>query len=257
MPNFQGYAKYYDLINRDKEYEIETDYIETLINKYKINACSILELGSGTGTHAISFAKRGYQVHGVDLSLEMVEIANQKMKMDSVISNRLSFTNADIRELNLDDCFDVVLSLFHVMSYQIINSDLEKVFFTANQHLKQDGIFLFDCWYGPGVLSNKPVVRVKRVEDDKIKIYRVAEPIMYPNENLVDVNYEIIVEDRTTNCVKIINEVHKMRYLFLPELKYIAEKYSFELLDSFEYMSMEQLSFQSWNGCIIFKKVTK
>lgn len=257
MSNFQSYAKYYDLLNKDKGYEKEVDYIDALIKKYKPNAHSILELGSGTGIHAINLAKKGYQIHGVDVSLEMVKMANEKVKNTPNVSNRISFTHADIRELNLGETFDIALSLFHVMSYQTTNNDLEKVFFTANQHLDQDGLFLFDCWYGPGVLSDKPEVRIKRFDNDDMHIYRIAEPVMFPNENVVEVHYEIIAKDKKNNSLEIINEVHKMRYLFLPELQQIAQKYDFNLLNAFEYMSMEKLSFQSWNGCMIFKKVKK
>lgn len=257
MANFRDYAKYYDLLNKDKEYEKEVNYIDTLIKIYKPNAQSILELGSGTGAHAIGLAKKGYQIHGVDLSLEMVEIANGKIEKAPNVTNKVSFTNADIRDLDLGKTFDVVLSLFHVMSYQITNIDLEKVFFTANQHLDQDGLFLFDCWYGPGVLSDKPEVRIKRFDNNDMHIYRIAEPVMFPNENLVEVHYEIIAMNKKKNSLEFVNEVHKMRYLFLPELQQIAKQYEFNIIDAFEYMSMEKLSFQSWNGCLLFKKVRK
>lgn len=71
---------------------------------------------------------------------------------------------------------------------------------------------MFDVWYGLGVLSDKPCVRVKKVEDDKNKLVRVARPVLYDKKDLVDVNYEVFVINKKMGKVKIINEIHKMRF---------------------------------------------
>jgi len=85
----------------------------------------------------------------------------------------------------------VVIALFHVMSYQPRNADLRDAFATASAHLKRGGIFIFDYWYGPAVLTNLPTVRVKRVENGDIGVLRLSEPSIKVNENIVDINYLI------------------------------------------------------------------
>ncbi len=82
--------------------------------------------------------------------------------------------------------------------------------------MRAGGVLLFDCWYGPGVLPARPEVRAKRFEDDKISVLRVAEPVMYPNQNLVDVNYTMLIRDKGTNTVEELRETHRMRYFFTP-----------------------------------------
>lgn len=255
MSNFQDYAKYYDMLNQNKDYKLETDYIDSLVKKYSTQAHTVLELGSGTGTHAIKFSDKGYSVHGIDISQEMVDISNRKLNELTGSVDNVQFTQGDIREINLSTTFDVVLSLFHVMSYQTENSDLEKVFMTAHQHLNQEGIFLFDFWHGPGVLTDQPTVRVKRVEEGNVKVYRVAEPVMHCDKNRVDVHYEILIMNEQTKEYLSINEIHSMRYLFIPELRLIAAKCGFEFINAYEYLTTNELSYQSWNGCILFKKV--
>jgi hypothetical protein len=64
------------------------------------------------------------------------------------------------------------------------------------------GVFVFDCWYGPAVLSCRPEVRVKRCENSQLKVFRVAEPTMYPERNIVDVNYTAWVEQKSTGEIK-------------------------------------------------------
>ena len=122
--------------------------------------------------------------------------------------------------------FDVVVSLFHVMSYQTTNEDLRLAFETAKFHLKEGGLFIFDCWYGPGVLTDPPVTRVKRIGNDYIDVLRIAEPVMHYDRNMVDVNYEIRVKEKKTGIEEIIKEKHSVRYFFLPEINHFAEKFT-------------------------------
>ena len=145
------YSKYYDLLYSDKDYVIEAKYVEDLIKKNTNNAMSILELGCGTGKHADIFCDSGFIVHGVDDSKQMLNIAELKRVGKE---NNLFFTHSKIQNLNLDKKFDVVTSLFHVMSYQITNESLVESFRVAKNHLKKRGIFIFDFWYGPAVLTD-------------------------------------------------------------------------------------------------------
>ena len=71
------------------------------------------------------------------------------------------------------------------------NEDLAGMFATAAAHLKAGGVFVFDFWYGPGVLTDPPVERVKHLEDGVIQVTRTAKPTLRPNENIVDVHYQV------------------------------------------------------------------
>lgn len=85
--------------------------------------------------------------------------------------------------------FDAVI---HFISYQTTNDDVSAAFQTARKHLNPGGIFTFDVCYGPAVLMDRPAVRIKRMMDDEIEVTRLAEPVLHPNENLVDVNYHVV-----------------------------------------------------------------
>jgi len=65
---FSDYARYYDLLYHDKDYASDAEYVAGLIHKFHPAASSILELGSGTGKHALLLARKGFEVHGVELS---------------------------------------------------------------------------------------------------------------------------------------------------------------------------------------------
>ena len=247
--NFKNYAEYYDLLYKDKDYKAETNYVEDLLNKYSANKIeTILDLGCGTGKHDNLFAKKAYKVTGVDLSEEMINIANENRYENT------DFLKGDVRNINLNEKFDAIVSLFHVASYQTSNKDFENYLKTAFKHLKENGLFIFDFWYGPAVLTDRPVVRVKRLENDKIKITRISEPDFHPNKNIVDVNFEIQIKNKQKNETKKIIEIHNMRYWFMPEIELISQNSGFSVIKSFEWMTKNELNFNSWNGVIILKK---
>lgn len=250
MAIFDLYARYYDLLYRDKDYTGEAEYIHSLIQKHRPGAKKILELGSGTGKHACLLAAKGYEIHGVERSEEMLARA-QALAKDNP---RVEFTQGDIRDVRIPGKrFDVVISLFHVFSYQTSNADLEAAFATAREHLADDGVLIFDTWYGPAVLTDRPAVRVKRIEDETIQVTRLAEPALYPATNTVDVNYQVFIREKGKETVHETRETHRMRYLFTPEVEYFMQKTGFEMARSEEWMTGREPSFETWGVCFVAK----
>ena len=252
MSVFAHYARYYDLLYRDKDYAAEAAYVHGLIQRHAPGAATILDLGCGTGVHAAQLAAQGYRVHGVDRSEEMLWRAEERLGgLPTEVAARLSFSAGDIRSLRLAERFDAVVALFHVMSYQTANADLQAAFATAKAHLNPGGLFLFDCWYGPAVLTERPAVRVKRLEDEALRVCRIAEPMIHPNENTVDVNYQIMIIDAATGNGEEFQETHRMRYLFLPELYLFLAMTGFEPMTSQEWLSGRDPGWDTWGICLL------
>ena len=250
---FSDYAPYYDLLYRDKDYKAEAEYVANLIREFHPATRNILELGSGTGIHANLLAEMGFSVHGIERSQEMYTRSIDLVDKQNSQYGRPTFTHGDIREIRLNKSFDAVISLFHVISYQTTNEDVAAAFKTARHHLKPDGIFIFDIWYAPAVLTQRPEVRIKRMSDDKIEVTRLAEPVLHPNENRVDVNYHVFVRDRETDAVKEFKETHTMRYFFKPEIDFIAHQFRFEILHAEEWMTGAPIEQNTWGACFILK----
>lgn len=254
MTVFGNYAHYYDLLYRDKDYVGEAQFVHQLLQRHGAKPRSILELGCGTGAHAQLLAKEGYHVHGVDVSETMLQQANDRQAhLSSEVAARLDFSLGNIQEIRLDRTFDAVISLFHVVSYQTTNAALRATFATVKAHLKPGGIFVFDVWYGPAVLSNPPAVRVKRLEDQNILVTRIAEPEMSPNLNEVEVNYQVFIQEKTSGTVSELTEAHRMRYLFAPEVEQLLEDSQLKLVDYREWMSDREPGFETWGVYFIGK----
>jgi len=244
---FNVYSRYYDLLYRDKDYVAEAGYIAGLLERFGFSGKRLLEFGSGTGKHGRLLAKRGYEVTGIERSAEMVAKAE--------VAPGFSCQQGDICSLQLGQAFDAVLSLFHVVSYQTTNEAVQAVFARAAEHLEAGGLFVFDVWYTPAVYAQKPVVRVKRMEDEAIEITRIAEPELFPNENCVDVNYTIFARDLTSGAVETMTETHPMRHFSLPELDLLAQMSGFEVVGTEEFLTGKKPSEQTWGVCLILKKV--
>lgn len=245
------YSQYYDLLYSDKNYIGEVDYVDGLIKQFSKKKETLLDMGCGTGRHAEIFCGKGYVVHGVDISEAMLKIAKERRigKED-----KLNFTHTNISNLNSKKKFDVVISLFHVMSYQTTNDELVKAFEIAKSHMDEDGLFIFDFWYGPAVLRCLPEIRVKRFENESIIVTRIGEPELDIQENIVTVNYDICIQNKTTKEVVEKKESHKMRYFFDTELEIICNKVGLNIEVKHEWMCDKNPGMNSWNVVWVLSK---
>lgn len=247
---FDAYAAYYDLLYRDKDYAGEAAYVHGLIQRHGPGAEEVLELGCGTGSHAASLAGHGYRITGVDRSEGMVRQA--RIRCAGIEPVPPVFAVGDLRDFRAGKAFDVVLALFHVMSYQTDNADLQAAMVTAAAHLRPGGLFIFDCWYGPGVLTDPPATRVRRLQGDGVAVTRIAEADHRPNENRVDVHYEVIVEG--PQGLERIRETHAMRYLFAPEVDLLLESAGLRRLCLLDWLGDGPPGLMSWNACFVATK---
>lgn len=244
---FNAYSHYYDLLYNDKDYVAETNYIKKLLSRHGIAKGSLLEFGSGTGKHGNLLATEGFRVHGIERSTEMVAQAQQ--------GNGFTCQQGDICSVRMNHYFDAVLSLFHVVSYQTSNDDINAVFARAAEHLQIGGLFIFDFWYSPAVYTQHPVVRIKRMANTSTEITRIAEPVIYPNENRVDVNYTIYAKSVDSGEIKILNETHPMRHFSLPEIDIFAQTHGFIRITTEEFLTGNPASMSTWGVCVTLKRV--
>lgn len=252
MTAFDTYGKYYDLLNEAKDYAVEADYVLTLATSVLPEIKSVLELGCGTGGHAFPLVELGCSVQGIDYSATMIERANaRKRDLPPKHASQVDFVTGDIRDFRTDRCFDAVISLFHVMSYQSSDSDIQRAFETARAHLNPDGVFVFDCWYGPAVLADPPYVRSRRFCDDELEAVRTATPQMLPDRNLVNVNFDFVVRNAHGETLDQFSEAHLMRYLFLPEIDAALKANGFKLKNAMKWMTDKPPDDRSWYVVIV------
>lgn len=252
MSIFQDYAKYYDLLYRDKDYQGEAAYVHGLIQAHRPGAATLLDLGCGTGGHAFPLANLGYAVTGVDLS--EVSLGLAQAKRAGAPGTPPEFHHGDIRTLRLGQTYDVVAALFHVLSYQTSADDLRQTLTTAQEHLLPGGLFLCDFWHGPGVLSDPPKVAVKRLAGEGLAITRIAEPTMHPDRNVVDVRFTLFAHDTASDSISQTTELHSMRYFFDMELRDKLAEAGLTVLAHHRWLTREAPGLDCWNAVMVAKR---
>lgn len=241
VPFSDLYSRCYDLLYREKNYARESAYVLACLQAHHPQAHEVLELGCGTGRHAEYFLQAGFSYTGIDRSQYMVEQARLRCPAGT-------FLHRQIGEQAFDHRFDAVLALFHVMSYQDTNEAVRLAFRQARQALRPGGLFLFDFWYGPAVLTTGPEPRQKFLEDTAVKVQRDCLPTLLHEQNIVEVRYCLRVTDKITSRCETFEELHRMRYFFLPELLGFAEQCGFSDCRFHSWLSERPLSVDCWSG---------
>ena len=249
MNTFQDYANYYDLIYQDKDYKAECNFLESIFSKYSNKPMrTILDFGCGTGGHTLVLAERGYKITGVDISEEMLEIAKAKAKNKGI---NIKFIRGDLRDINIGEKFDVVIAMFAVISYQVTNEDLSDTFDNVRKHLKKGGLFIFDFWFGPAVLTQRPNERMKIIKQSGERIIRFASPVLDITAQTVQVDYKLL-RIKNDQILDEINESHMMRFLFPQEIKLNLTKAGFRLIKLCPFLQInEEITEQNWNVTVM------
>jgi SAM-dependent methyltransferase len=252
MSVFGGqYASYYDLFYAEKNYPAEVAFVQDVIHRYNPHANSVLEFGCGSARHAEEFVRTGFRVTGIDRSAEMIALGHERRKkLPPKLREQLNLMQSDATNFRSADKSDVVVSLFHVVSYQTTNEALRGIFNSAGSTLVSKGLFVFDFWYGPAVLTERPQVRIKRMTTPSHDLIRIAEPEHQVDRNVVDVSYTFISIDRETGVAEQQREIHSVRYLFLPEIEVLAASSGFEIVEAGEWLTGKSLHEHCWSGYV-------
>ena len=241
-------AEHYDLLYRDKDYAAEAVFALAALRRLKPGANSILELGCGTGRHALELSRLGCRVTGVDRSAPMLARARRAASAHPA-GRRLKFQKADLRRVRLGRRFDAVVSIFHVFSYLTAVPDLAKALACARAHLKPGGVLLFDCWHGPAVLAHPPKPRVKRAAEGGRTVERFASIRRDRAKRVVEVRYRFRARGGAGRAARDFRETHRMRYWFREEVEESLRASGFSPAGASEWMTGRRLGPSTWSAC--------
>jgi SAM-dependent methyltransferase len=236
------YAAAYDDLYGDKDYAAECDLLVGIFDHYgRVPVNRVLDLGCGTGNHAVPLAQRGYTVVGVDSSAAMLDRARAR-------GSAATFYESDLRHADLGQKFDAVVMMFAVLGYQTRNADVQAALTAARRHLDAGGVLFADVWYGPAVLQQRPSQRVKTIDlPDSGQVIRVAGGELQVVSNTCVVNYHVWRIENKRICAEV-REHHEMRYFFGPELDLFLTTTGFELVRVGAFPDFDnEPSEQTWN----------
>lgn len=159
MNDYTGFAKVYELFMDNIPYDEWAVYLTGLLNEYAVAPGSLLcELGCGTGSMTRRLAEAGYDMIGIDLSEEMLDVARYD---HPECESDILYLNQDMREFELYGTVAAVVSLCDSMNYLTSEEDLLKVFRLVNNYLDPGGYFIFDMkteYHYETLMGNRTIV---------------------------------------------------------------------------------------------------
>lgn len=136
---YKDIAPYYDRLMEEVNYKGWIEYIKNIWILNHVKPKTILDLGCGTGTPTLYLLKEGYEVIGVDGSIEMLKVAREKLSS----FNPLLFLGR-FESFSLRSKVDLVISLFDSLNNLLKVNDLLQAFTCVGNSLRDGGLFVFD-----------------------------------------------------------------------------------------------------------------
>ena len=204
----------------------------------------ILDIGCGTGLHALHVAQQGYQTIGIDISPHMIKQAKTKLSHDI----NLSFDCISIEQFNLP--VQHAYALCKVINCLNNKSDLFSFFTHTAKILPQNGYFIFECWNAEVTLVNPPSYIEDSTSDENITIHRKVKPKLLKQENIVILDYYLTLDNNT----KVVQ--HKLKLFFDFEIKALLKEAGFKIVTIVDNIKTQQpLSSTTRETCYITQKI--
>lgn len=137
---YNAFAEVYDRL-QDADYAKFADYYEYIFEKYGIKPELVLDLACGTGNITVPMSQRGYDMIGVDLSVEMLNIAREKAQ---AAGQNILFLNQDMTEFELYGTVDAILCALDGVNYLTADGETDELFRLAENYLNPGGLMIFD-----------------------------------------------------------------------------------------------------------------
>lgn len=161
---------YYHLLYKDRDESEAAQFIKALLSFLNPSEnARILDLACGKGRHSKKVNELGFNVTGIDLSKNSIEIANK------CANQNLHFAVHDMREPFKANAYDIVLNLFTSFGYFNDDTDNQKVLNAVAQNLKPKGTFVLDFLNSCLVVKELIPYEEKSIEGINFKISKTFD----------------------------------------------------------------------------------
>ena len=229
MGSYENFARVYDELMDNVPYEEWAQFILNLLQDRKITEGLVLELGCGTGKLMTLLGKAGFDMIGVDNSVEMLQIAREKTSQDFL------YLLQDMREFELYGTVKAVISVCDSVNYITKKEELRKVFQLVNNYLDPEGLFIFDfnTEYKYRELIGETVIAEDREDVSFIWFNEYDE-----ESHLNDIDLKVFVQEEG-DIYRKFQEEHIQRGYTLDEIKQLLEESGLIFLEAYEEYTMQ------------------
>lgn len=233
MNQYSDFAFVYDELMNEVDYNNWVKYIEDIIKNENVEVQNILELACGTGNLTIPLTKKNYDIAGIDISEEMLQVAREKGERENV---ELVLLEQDIVELDFDvtnlDCILCGCDGFNYITY---DEDLEGVFSKCHELLKDNGIFIFDI---SSYYKLSKVIGNNMYGENRENVAYMWQNYFDDYENLVEMDLAFFVKGEDGRFDKF-EENHLQRAYKNEEIIQLLKNAGFEYIKTYGDFKLE------------------
>ncbi len=229
MNSYSDFAYIYDsLMHKDVDYEKWADYIENIFDMYDVNPELVCDLACGTGNITIPLARRGYDMTGVDISEDMLNIAREKSEGLDIL-----FLNQSMTKLDLYGTMGAFLCMIDGINYITAPKSLLKLFTRIKTCFIDDGgLFIFDISTEHKL---KNVIGSNTFVHSDKNIFYTWQNRFIEKRNLSDMFLTFFVKDGKK--YSRFEERHLQKAYSEKELKYLLKKAGFQSVDTYDELT--------------------
>ncbi len=241
---YGNFALGYHTIMKNTDRKGLTDYYLDIFKKFDINPDLVLDLGCGAGDITCRLAKKGYDMIGIDISTDMLNIAREENSRGNIL-----YLNQDMREFELFGTVDVIYSAFDCLNYITDKRDLKKVFALCMNYLNPGGLFIFDInteYKFTNILDNNTFVY------DNEEAYLVWQSAYSKKDKICTFFLDMFYKNG--NHYERFYEEQEQRAYSIDELKKIAEQSGFKVLAVYDNLSFKKYSKTSEKVFFVLRK---
>lgn len=252
MEAYTKFSEVYDVFMDNVPYKEWGNYIRKTLEEYGIRDGLVLDLGCGTGSMTEQLAAYGYDMIGVDGSVEMLESAVEKKENSGY---DILYLEQDMRTFELYGTVRAVVSVCDCVNYMTEPEELLEVFRLVNTYLDPKGIFLFDFnteYKYRKILGNQTIAEDREScsfiwdnyydEEDRINQYELTLFIREENEQELYRKYK---------------EVHFQRAYTFEEIRELVRNSGMELLAAYDGYTKKEVTDESERICVIARECGK
>jgi len=246
MKEYTGFAEVYDMFMDNVPYDKWAKYLQKLLKENGAKEGIVCELGCGTGKMTRRLRDMGYDMIGIDISQNMLQIAMEQetilkkagtqnadinkveskhTKSDKKKNYEILYLNQDMREFELYGTVAAVVSVCDSMNYITEKEDLLTTFKLVRNYLDPGGVFIFDM--------NTPYYYKKKLGEQTICENRdegsfIWENYYDPDTRINEFDMTIYIrrnaDDAAHELYERFEETHFQRAYSISEVKALLKK---------------------------------
>lgn len=247
--SYHSFAYVYDTFMNNIPYEEWSHYLLSLFSEYQTENGNLVELGCGTGTLCDILSKKDYHITGIDLSEDMISIAQKKYKGNP----NISFFQQNMCELYLPDniTYDGFYSLCDSMNYLLYDEELIATFQGVAHYLKKNGVFIFDLktkYFYKEVLGNQTFC------DHQEDCSYTWENSFYEDNNINQYDLTLFIKKKHSSLYQKYEETHHQKAYELSKMIDLIREAGLEYVTAYDAFTKNAPTAQSERIYIIAKK---